>query len=259
MAAAAKAPETCPFCWYELTTTDAKAAGTFYSAVIGWTTKPADAEYTLLLAGERMVAGLMAINAEMKARNVPSCWTGYIYVPNVDDYVAKVIAAGGKVHRPASDIPMVGRFAVVADPHGAGFILFTPSGSDPNPPAALGTPGMVGWRELYAGNLDEAFAFYAKLFGWTKARDHDMGPMGAYRIFAIDGVEAGGMMTKPPQVPMAGWNYYINVDAIDAAVARVTRANGMILNGPMQVPGGTWIATCRDPQGAAFSLTAQRR
>lgn len=258
MATAAKSPQALPFCWYELTTTDAKAAATFYSDVIGWTAKPTDMDYTLLLAGQRMVAGLMTINDEMKQRGVPSCWTGYIYVPDVDAYVGKVTAAGGKVHRAAADIPTVGRFAVVSDPDGAGFILFTPSGSDPNPPAAPGTPGVVGWRELYAGNLEQAFAFYSKLFGWTRVRDHDMGPMGVYRLFAVDGVETGGMMSKPPHVPSVGWNYYFNVDGIGAAVARVGKAGGKVLNGPMQVPGGSWIANCLDPQGAAFSLVASK-
>ena len=32
-----------------------------------------------------------------------------------------------------------------------------------------------------------AFAFYSGLFGWTKAEAMDMGPMGIYQIFAIDG------------------------------------------------------------------------
>ncbi|HET9538942.1 MAG TPA: VOC family protein, partial [Mesorhizobium sp.] len=31
------------------------------------------------------------------------------------------------------------------------------------------------------------------------------------------------------------------------------------LNGPMEVPGGSWIVNCVDPQGAMFSLVAPRR
>jgi uncharacterized protein len=173
--------------------------------------------------------------------------------------VKKVVAAGGKLHRPAEDIPNVGRFAVVADPHGAIFILFTPAGENPNPPPAQRTPGHIGWHELYAGDLDEAFKFYSKHFGWTKVRDYDMGPMGAYRIFAVNGVEAGGMMTKPAHVPMPGWFYYFNVDALAPALARVTRAKGKVLNGPMEVPGGSWIAQCLDPWGAHFSLVSGKR
>ncbi len=29
--------------------------------------------------------------------------------------------------------------------------------------------------------------------------------------------------------------------------------------GPMQVPGGSWIARCLDPQGALFALTGPSR
>ncbi|MDQ3387969.1 MAG: hypothetical protein M3483_00545 [Gemmatimonadota bacterium] len=29
---------------------------------------------------------------------------------------------------------------------------------------------------------------------------------------------------------------------------------GQVLNGPMEVPGGGWIAQCLDPQGSAFAV-----
>jgi hypothetical protein len=88
----------------------------------------------------------------------------------------------------------------------------------------------------------------------------DMGPpMGTYQIFAIGGTPAGGMMNKPPQIPYPFWVYYFNVDGIDAAITRVQQAGGKILNGPMEVPGGSWIAQCRDPQGAMFAMVAPRR
>ena len=77
-----------------------------------------------------------------------------------------------------------------ADPHGAVFILFKGTSEEAPPPAPAGTPGHVGWHELHAGDLDSAFAFYSGLFGWTKAEAMDMGPMGVYQIFAIDGVQA---------------------------------------------------------------------
>jgi len=64
----------------------------------------------------------------------------------------------------------------------------------------------------------------------------------------------GGMMTKPPHIPVACWNFYFNVDSIKAAVERVKSGGGQVLNGPMQVPGGGWIINGQDPQGAMFSL-----
>lgn len=84
--------------------------------------------------------------------------------------------------------------------------------------------------------------------------------MGTYQLFKTGGSEAvGGMMNKPAQIPAPYWCYYFNVDAIEAAAARVTRHGGKILNGPMQVPGGGWIVQCVDPQGALFALVAPKK
>ena len=55
-----------------------------------------------------------------------------------------------------------------------------------------------------------------------------MGPLGTYQMFAVDGVTAGGIATKRPDAPAAGWLYFVNVDAIDAAAARVTKGGGKV-------------------------------
>jgi hypothetical protein len=123
----------------------------------------------------------------------------------------------------------------------------------PAPPAN----GTIGWHELYTTDIDGAFDFYNKLFGWTKVNDMDMGPMGVYRIFDEGDHKQmgdGGMMNKPPQIPLACWNFYFCVDAIGAAIKRVEAGGGKVLNGPQQVPGGGWIIQGQDPQGAMFSL-----
>jgi predicted enzyme related to lactoylglutathione lyase len=73
------------------------------------------------------------------------------------------------------------------------------------------------------------------------------------------GAPVGGMMTKPPHMPQSGWLYYFNVDAIDTAIGRVKAGSREVLHGPMQVPGGSWIAQCRDPQGAMFAMVACKR
>jgi len=66
-------------------------------------------------------------------------------------------------------------------------------------------------------------------------------------------------MTKPAEMPVAAWNFYINVPTIDAAITRITEGGGAIVNGPMEVPGGSWIVQATDPQGAFFSLVAPVR
>lgn len=249
------------FVWHELMTTDIIAAGKFYAAVVGWTVQKGTVpgmEYAEFKAGERMVAGMMTLPEEAKAMGAPPMWTGYVAVDDVDAATRKVAALGGRIYRPAHDIPNVGRFSVVADPQGATFNLFKFATPPQGAPAAMGTPGTVGWNELYALDLDKAFAFYTDMFGWTKSTAIDMGPMGTYQLFAHNGKDIGGMMNKPPNVPVALWGYYFNVENIDAAVARVTANGGKVVNGPMQVPGGAWIAQALDPQGVMFAVVGPR-
>jgi predicted enzyme related to lactoylglutathione lyase len=166
-----------------------------------------------------------------------------------------VAASGGAIHHEPENIPAIGRFAVVADPQGAVFCLFKPL-NGMTPPAPGATPGRVGWHELHTTDREGAFAFYADLFGWTKTEAMDMGAMGVYQLFAAGGAPIGGMMTKPPDVPVSFWNYYFQVDGIGAAMERLKAGGGRVTNGPMEVPGGNWIVQGLDPQGAMFSLVS---
>jgi hypothetical protein len=241
-------------------TTDPKAAEAFYREVVGWGAQPSgvgDVDYTLLTAGGVPAAGLMAIPPEAAAKGARPGWLGYVGVEKVDDAAAKVRQLGGTIHKAPTDIPGVGRFAVVADPHGAAFALFkwqTPGADAPPAPDAI---GHAGWRELFAGDVDADFDFYARMFDWTKADAINMDEMGVYQLFAHDGVPIGGMMTKPAQAPSPYWNYYFNVDSVAAAVERVKRGGGELLVEPMQVPGGSWIVQGRDPQKALFALVSR--
>lgn len=254
------------FIWYELMTTDMAAAADFYTRVVGWTAKdsgmPGMSYSIFSIPGFEMgVAGMMALTQEMCDQKIPPNWSGYVAVDDVDAKAKEFADNGGVVHHAPDDIPGIGRFAVVADPHGAVINLFKPNMPEgPMPPEPqMGTPGTFGWRELMAGNGEEAFAFYSRMFGWERDMAVDMGAMGIYQTFKLDGVGLGGMMTKLPDMPMACWNYYINVEAIDAAAQRVKAGGGQIINGPHEVPGGSWIVNCIDPQGAHFSLVALKR
>ena len=244
---------------------DVKAAADFYAHVVGWNAKDSAIAgarpYTVLSADERGVAGMITISAEAKAMGAPPCWAGYVWVEDVDKAATKLTAAGGAVKRAPADIPGVGRFAVVTDPQGAYFRLFRDAGANPPPPPAPDTPGLVGWRELHAGDGPKAFAFYSGLFGWTKRQGMDMGAAGVYQLFGFAGGDSdyGGMMTRTPQMPAPMWLYYFNVPAIDAAAERVKAKGGKIVNGPMEVPGGQWIVQGLDREGALFALVAPKR
>jgi uncharacterized protein len=246
------------FGWYELMTSDPKAAGKFYSDVVGWTTNEMPGQdgvpaYTTFNLGEVGMAGMLTIPGH-------TAWIGYISVDDVDAHIEKIVEAGGKLWKPATDVPGMLRFAVMSDPQGAAIVVFTPNPAMPSPqrpePPATGT---ISWHELYTTDLEAGFDFYQKLFGWTKLTDMDMGPMGTYRLFDQGDHKPmgdGGMMKKADYIPNSSWTFYFQVDSIKAAVQRVEAGGGKVVNGPMQVPGGGWIIQGKDPQGATFSLVS---
>ena len=106
------------FSWYELMTSDTKAAGEFYSKVVGWTTQEMPAvdgtpHYTTFNIGDVGMAGMLHLEGHIG-------WIGYIAVDDVDAHVEKIQEAGGKLWKPATDVPGMLRFAVMSDPQGAG-------------------------------------------------------------------------------------------------------------------------------------------
>jgi predicted enzyme related to lactoylglutathione lyase len=248
-----------PFFWYELMTSDPEAAAKFYAEVVGWKLQAFDmaggSAYTVLNVGERGVGGVMAIPQP----DLSPAWVGYVYTPDIEAACRSLEKAGGRVHRPPTEIPTVGAFAVVGDPQGAMFMLLAPEGPD-QPPIDRAAKGQIGWHELYTSDWRAALDFYSGQFGWTKESEFDMGEMGTYALFGFDkGVQSGGMMNKPDIIPTPVWQFYFNVEAIDAAAGRVTGNGGKVLMGPMEVPGGSWVVQCQDPQGAHFALLSATR
>jgi predicted enzyme related to lactoylglutathione lyase len=200
----------------------------------------------------------MTMPSEACAAGMRPCWVGYIGVDDVDAAAAKAQRLGGKIIAAPTDIPNVGRFAVVTDPQGAAFNLFKPSQSGQRAPVSTDT-GQVGWHELHTSDWPKAFEFYAEMFGWLKGDAVDMGPMGSYQLFTCGGMPIGAMFNSPAAHNARFWLFYINVGDIDAAAARVTAGGGKIMQGPMQVPGGQWIIQAADPQGAGFALLGSRK
>jgi uncharacterized protein len=245
------------FVWFDLSTPDPKGAQAFYTKVAGWGTQNWDQmDYTMWTANGATIGGIMPSNPQ--SGGAPPHWLAHITVPDVDATVKQAESLGGRTHVPATDIPTVGRFAVLADPQGAVFAVFSPQG---NAPGQDGEPaiGEFSWHELMTTDYAAAFTFYQALFGWDKQAEHDMGEIGVYLIFSRNGRELGGMFNRPPGMPAPpNWLQYIRVESADAAAERVKANGGQILNGPMDVPGGDRIAQCMDPQGAAFAVHSRK-
>ncbi|MDB6103552.1 MAG: putative glyoxylase [Gammaproteobacteria bacterium] len=240
------------FVWHELMTTDTDAASDFYSNVVPWKTQDSGMpSYTLWMSGKYQAGGLSALPQE--EASAPPHWIIYIGTPDVDATVEAAEKLGGKVIKAASDVPNVGRFAVLSDPQGAAFAVFTPlpvSGDV----APGGGVGDFTWHELATTDPEAAFAFYSELFGWSKGAAHEMGEMGVYQLVSHGGQDVGGVFKARDNSTPPSWLSYVRVADATKAAGAAKAAGGRILNGPMEVPGGSWIVQILDPQGGAFAV-----
>jgi predicted enzyme related to lactoylglutathione lyase len=243
--------------WHELMTTDPKAAEPFYAGVVGWSTAPFEGigmPYTMWMRGEMPEGGLMVLTEQERQAGVPPNWLMYVGTPDVDATAREAETLGGRVVVPPTDIPNVGRFAVIADPQGAVFAVHASANPSPAPDAPPQV-GQFSWHELATSDSEAALAFYGRLFGWTLTRTEDLGALGPYRMFGDGGFTFGGMFTMPPDMGVPpNWLLYVRVPDIQRAADEVRARGGQVLTGPHEVPGGDWVAKCLDPQGAAFAL-----
>ena len=258
------------FIWYELMTPDPAAAKRFYDSVVaGWSigvdSVAPGIEYRMIGRSDGGNAGgVLTLTDEMISGGTRPIWLGYIHADDVDSTVEAIKADGGALTMPTWDQPGVGRLAMVTDPSGAPFYLMDPLPPEGDPSAAsdvfsVDQPQHGRWNELSTGDQDRAIAFYRKHFGWDQEGAMPMGEMGDYKFIQHDGVAIGAIMTKPPQLPVSMWAYYIGVDDIDRAAKAVTEGGGQIFHGPMEIPGGEFSLMGADPQGALFGLVGPRK
>jgi hypothetical protein len=108
------------FSWSELMTTDPAAAVSFYGRLFGWTAEDMDmgtGPYHVLKIGETSIGGVMGMPPG--AAPMPPMWGCYVTVDDIDATAARCVELGGKIVMPPTDVPTVGRMAVLQDPQGA--------------------------------------------------------------------------------------------------------------------------------------------
>lgn len=114
--------------WVELAARDIEAAAAFYSGLLGWTTEKhplSPSPYLIFSVGGKGWGGLLQMTPHWG--EMPSHWSIYLQVPDVDAAVATAVGAGAKECFPAFDAPGVGRICRMDDPTGAGFYMMKPS------------------------------------------------------------------------------------------------------------------------------------
>jgi predicted enzyme related to lactoylglutathione lyase len=111
--------------WNELLTSDVAAAEAFYGALFGWTPRVMEemGGYHLIENGGRANGGISALAPEMG--DLPPTWSISFGCDDVDRTGAAAEAAGGQVVVPGTVMGEFGRFAVLADPQGATFAVYS--------------------------------------------------------------------------------------------------------------------------------------
>lgn len=114
--------------WPELATRDTGKAEGFYTKLLGWGVKKSQMPmpYTEWQLGGQSIGGMMEMNGQ--CGQAPPHWMVYIMVDACDAVAEKAVQLGGTVCVPPTDIPKVGRFAVLGDPQGAYFSIIQLSG-----------------------------------------------------------------------------------------------------------------------------------
>lgn len=257
------------FVWYELQTPDIAAAKQFYGPLLEWQFSLSSQEpprYETCLSQDvesaltHEVAGFLEITPEMREGGCRPAWLGYIEVDDLNQACKSLTSAGGRVLMPVKSINSVGSLCVVSDPQGVPFYLIQSDTPRNSLAFAFDRPrvGHCAWNELVTRDKDAAWSFYQSQFSWTLDGSMDMGEMGTYD-FICHRHMIGAMMNLPDSTQPPFWNYYFRVRDIDKAVDYITDNNGTILLPPTEIPGGEFIISAQDPQGANFQMIGVRQ
>jgi uncharacterized protein len=248
-------PSVGRFVWHDLVTPDIAKAQKYYSDLLGWTYKDFDmgegGTYSMIHAGDTEWGGFMKLDPAMGA---PPHWISYATVADVDAATAAAERLGGKVRVPGTDIPTVGRFAVIQSPTGASISPYK-SSSQGDMPTPAPAPGTFIWHELLANDPEREGKFHCEIFGW-RVEKAPVGDGNYYLFKRLDtGKDAGGMMPRPQgDGGPSSWLPYVHVEDVDATAARTTELGGKVWVQPRDIQGVGRFTVTSDPDGAFIAF-----
>ena len=239
--------------WRESMTKDLAKAKAFYGGLFGWQFEdfpggdPA-APYPMIKVGESTVGGLMQMQQGMQ---MPSYWTSYVSVADVDASCAAAKTNGGSVPWGPVDIPSVGRMAMVAGPDGACLSIMKPQGEGMKPAGRPG-PGEFCWETLSAGDVEAAKRFWCVVVPRWQVREGGGMPtfgVGEGMENQVADLQSAASAGAPPS-----WLTYVVVEKIEAALAKAEKLGGKVMLPAMAIPNIGRIGGIFDDQGAALGL-----
>jgi predicted enzyme related to lactoylglutathione lyase len=245
-------------CWVDTWQADPDTAATFYAGVFGWDVENrspsgADTRYYMCRLRGRDVA---AIGSPAPAGTAPA-WTTYVWVDDADAVAASAVNAGGRLLAGPFGSLDGGRTAIVADPAGAVFGVWTPGAH--RGARRVNEPSAYSISFLRTPDPEVAQAFYAAVLGWAVEA---FGPLLLWRLRGYVGGVPGQPVARDVVAAMAPagdgeaahWRVDFWIADADAAAARATRLGGSVVAGPEDA-GPFREAVLADPAGATFSVS----
>ena len=111
----------------------------------------------------------------------------------------------------------------------------------------MAADGSITWWEIDVPDVGRAQEFYGAVTPWT------FQPMEGYEGYVIvnnEGAGIGALQASQDGAPSGGGiRLYVQVANLEDTLARVRQAGGTVEQERMEVPGGSWIGTGRDPFG----------
>ncbi|MFT3698818.1 MAG: VOC family protein [Kofleriaceae bacterium] len=108
--------------------------------------------------------------------------------------------------------------------------------------------GDIVWYELLSPDVDASIEFYTSVIGWKADK---FGP--DYTMFVSSQGPVGGVGKLPSIAPVPYWQSNIEVDNLDASVAKLQSLGGKVIHKEAVETVGSF-AVVMDPQGAVFAL-----
>lgn len=253
--------------WFEIGTDAADPAEKFYTELLGWTY---ELDPDSSVDGRRYIRIIapgapFPMGAIQEAPGSPTRMNLSILSADVATDVEKLTKLGATVQVPATQVADVTWFAVLADPHGNVFSLFSRSESERfeermnqgekaiQEAKYQPTPGSMGWFELGTTDAKATQDFYTQAFGWKFTFDESAGGKPYYNIFTGNDWPSGGMYDHGPD----GVDYLMPsflVDDVPAATRKAETLGGKVEVAPESNPDGLAFSRIHDPRGLRFGL-----
>jgi uncharacterized protein len=245
-------------CWVDTWQEDPDTAAMFYAGVFGWEvekgTPPGTGTryYMCRLRG----SDVAAIGSPPHA-GMPPAWATYVWVDDADAVAASAVKAGGGLLAEPFGSLDGGRMAIVADPAGAVFGVWTPGAH--RGAQRVNEPSAYSMSFLRTPDPEGAKAFYGAVLGWTTEA---FGPMLLWRLPGyVGGVpeqpvarDVVAVLVRAGDGEAAHWRADFWIADADAAAARATQLGGSVVAGPEDA-GPFREAVLADPAGATFSVS----